>query len=158
VFGLAAAGDLPPVIDALNDAGRQFVREAAVAALSASLAAAPDGVDLFRRLLIDKLALKDEQAAQAVRLLRGVADSERRNPEALDRLVEALASDVRVVRELAFWALQNVSDPAAPPPRPAVMYDAAAPPEVREAGARAWTRYVEQLKKVPAESKAPDKK
>jgi hypothetical protein len=159
VYGHAALGDLSPVIDALNDGRRWPLRQAAAVALWSTLAAAPDGVEKFRQRLVDKLGLREDQAALAVRLLRGSSPAERRDPEVLDRLVENLTSSDLVIRELAFAALsRDVVDPDVPTTVPQRMYNAAAPAEVRDDGVKAWKRYVEQLKKRPPVPKPAEKK
>jgi hypothetical protein len=159
VYAHAALGDLSPVIDALNDGQRWPLRQAAAVALWSTLAGAPDGVEKLRQRLVDKLGLREEQAAFAVRLLRGCSPAERRDPEVLDRLVEGLASNDLIVRELAFAALsRDVIDPDVPTTVPQRMYNASAPAEVRDDGVKAWKRYVEQLKKRPAAPKPAEKK
>src|SRR5205085_11115236 len=100
----------------------------------------------------------DEQAALAVRLLRGPDEAERRTPAALDAMVAALSDGNLVSGERAFAGLRGVIDPDIPPPRSALMFDAAVPAEVRDVGTKAWKRYAEEQKKKAAGPKPPGTK
>jgi hypothetical protein len=155
VFGSAAIGDLPTLVDALIDGRRPFVRDAAVAGLTALLPRTPDGTEAFRKQVAAKGGLTDEQAGQAVRLLRGPTDAERADPEVLDKLADQLGSrNPPVLRELAFWVLRNQVDPDAYGVPALTRVDLNGPPEKVDEAKAAWKRRVDDLKKKMVEPKS----
>ena len=91
--GNAALGDLTPVIDALNDAGRPFVRVAAVDALASALAADPEGSGSIPPT--DRRQTRPQGGADRrspFDFCAGVAPAERRDPAVLDQLIDALSN------------------------------------------------------------------
>ncbi|OWK34870.1 hypothetical protein [Fimbriiglobus ruber] len=161
VFMFAALGDLSGLTDALNDPNRPLIRETAVDGLRSALAADPKTVEDFRKFLIEKSRLSDDQADQVLRLLRGLTDRERNDPDTLNRLVDGLASQALPVRELSFHNLASLIDPKDPTSRSLLGYDAEGPVEVRDKVVKAWKKKIEDLKNGPAEppsAPAPTKK
>lgn len=147
VFAEAAIRHWPGLVDAISDAGRSSVREAAAVGLQAALAADPDGAKEVRRLLMERYRLTGEDADTALRLLRGFTDAEKKRPETIDRLVEALASPAVAVRELAIMNLLTDVDPESAGNNGLSRFDAGGPEENRETAVRAWKRRADEVKK-----------
>ena len=146
ISALAATGDLPPLLDALNDINRPFARDAAAFGLAAQFAANPEEIERCRTRLEGKLGLTPEQSATALRLLHGAAATDKSDGDTLDKLVDLLNDPVLVVRELAFWVLRTDVDPEARGNRNLNFYDAASASAAREPFVRGWRKRVEEIK------------
>lgn len=158
VVSSALLKEIKPVIDALNDPNRPFMRDAGAMALISVLGTHPELLEVFVEELTKKHSLNEEQLKLVIHLLRGFSDAERTNPAAIETVLEALNHPVLIVRELAFWSLQPLIDPEVTPSRTQLMYNAAAPAEVREPAVRAWRKYLtEDLRGKEATPAQPPK-
>jgi hypothetical protein len=108
-----AATDLRPVLDALADPTRPYVRPAAVSALNAWLARDPENPAVLREQVMAKFRTADADADLIVRLFLGYLPPAKAEPADVDKLVELLAHPTLVVRELALWNLLTLVDPEA---------------------------------------------
>ena len=149
-FYEAALGNLSGLVDGLSDASRPGVRDAAATGLRAALAADPGAVPAFKQLLLTKARLPAAAADKAIRLLTGFGVADRQSPTSLDLAVTALTADQVPVRELGRFALLEDLDPESRGNRLLSGFDAGAPAEVRAAGAQAWRRRIEEIKRKPA--------
>lgn len=147
VLTQAAMGEFPALVDAVEDANRAYVREAAVFGLRTALAVHPGAAAKFRALLIEKARLTDEQADMVVRLLRGLSDAEKKTPLMMDQLVSLMESNKVAVREVSFATLINEADPESRGNRALSSFDAGGPDQAREGVVKAWKRRIEELKK-----------
>ncbi len=77
-------------------------------------------------------------------LLHDFSDSQRREKETFDMLVDCLKSDKIAIRELGYWHLQRFAGPEAPK-----TFDPAAPAEIRAKGFDDWKKMVDSGK-LPA--------
>lgn len=147
VYAAAAVGDWAGLVDAINDAGRPYVRVAAVDAVRWALANDPEGEKEFRRLLAERERLTDGQFDATLRMLRGYTDAEKKKPETIDQLVAALDAPAVVLRELAIMnLLTDVATDARSTPA-LTKFDAGGPADAREAAVKAWKRYAEEWKR-----------
>lgn len=158
IIALATLGDLPGLVDAINDANRPFVRQAGVVALQYSLGLNPDLANDLRPLLADKARLTPDQVTSALRLLRGLAESERQSPAAVDAVVDALSSGSVCLRELAFYTLLTDIDPEAANIRALTSFDAGGPEAKRDTTVREWKKRIDDLKKDWKKKAAPEDK
>ncbi len=144
VLGLNALGDTARVAEALADPHSAEVREAAVVALRMWIGAYP-GRDLeLYHLLQDQLGYTERQAETILDLLHSPFDSDK--PATYEALIRLLQHPKLAVRELARWHLYRLTRAGKD-----VVYDPAAPEEVREKAVLAWKELVPdgQLPKEP---------
>jgi hypothetical protein len=147
VLGESAIREWAGLVDAINDTGRPYVREVAVIGLQNVLLADPGGAKEFRRLSAERYRTTDEQVDVALKLLRGFSEIEKKKPETIDTLVDALASPSVAVRELAIMNLLTDVDPDARNTPALTRFDAGASVEARDAVVKAWKRRAEEWKK-----------
>ena len=146
VYAFASIGEFSRVVDALNDPERPFCRMTAIEALRAALASQPDLEGSVRKLAQDKLRMERAAAESWVFRLRGLTNAERTDPTTIDSLVEGLAAAEIAERELNFFLLSHIVDPASLSNKDLMSFDAGGTADRREAGARLWKRRAEEVK------------
>ena len=147
VLDQATLGDVPGVVEALNEPNRPYIREAAVVGLPYCLATNPAAAQDVRAVFADKARLSDAQTTTALKLLAGLTEQDRTSPAALDAVVDALAANAVCLRELAFYTLLSDVDPEARGITALTRFDAGAPDAARDPAVKAWKKRVEDLKK-----------
>lgn len=148
VYAFASIGEFSRVVDALNDPERPFCRMTAIEALRAALASQPDLEGSVRKLAEDKLRMEKTAAESWVFRLRGLTNAERTDPATIDSLAEGLAAPEIAERELNFFLLSHIVDPASLSNKDLMSFDAGGTADRREAGARLWKRRAEDIKTV----------
>ena len=146
VYGFAAIGEFSRVVDAVNDPERPFCRMTAIKAIRAALAAQPDLEEGVRKLVREKLRLDNATAESWVMRLRGLTPAERTDPITIDSLVAGLAAPEIAERELNFFLLSHIVDPASLGNKDLMNFDAGAKDDRREAIVRLWKRRADDIK------------
>jgi len=148
VYGFAAIGEFSRVVDAVNDPERPFCRMTAIKALRAALAAQPDLEKEVRKSVQEKLRMDKATAETWVMRLRGLTPAERVDPITIDSLVAGLSAPEIAERELDFFLLSHIVDPASLANKDLMNFDAGAKEDRRETIVRLWKRRVDDLKAV----------
>ncbi len=146
LYSFAALGELARVVDAVNDSERPYCRMVAIRALRSALGTQPGLEAGLVKLAAEKLRMDAATADKWVFRLRGLTAAERIDPAILDELVEGLTAPDLAERELDFFLISNVVDPASLTNRDLMAYDAGATADRREAAARLWKRRIEDVK------------
>jgi hypothetical protein len=135
VLGLAALGDIEPVIEALADPRRPFVRTTAVLALRHWIGDSAGRDQQLYHLLISRLNYSKAQAETVLQLLHSPFAADQ--PETYQTLIAYLQHGRPTVRELAWWHLSRLvaADQVVP-------YDSTASPEDRARAAEAWKQLI----------------
>ena len=146
VYGFASIGEFSRVVDAVNDPERPFCRMTALKALRAALAAQPDVEKDVRKSVQEKLRMDKAAAEMWVERLRGLTPAERVDPTTIDSLVAGLSAPEIAERELNFFLLSHIVDPASLGNKELMNFDAGAKDDRREGMARLWKRRADDLK------------
>ncbi len=146
VYALASIGEFTRVVDAVNDPERPFCRLTAIMALRSALAAKPDAEGGIRAIAQDKLRMDKAAAESWVFRLRGLTPAERTDPATIDALVEGLVAPELAEREINFFLLSHIVDPASLASKDLMTYDAGGTADQRAAGAGRWKRRAEEIK------------
>jgi hypothetical protein len=137
VYCEGALGDLPPLLDALED-GQPEVRLAAVYALQHFSARQPGNDGQVFQQLQDRKGYTEGQAERALRLLHGFTETELADPTTYERLIDDLRGERIGLRELAAWRLGQADPEAAG----RIGYNATAPDVPRERAIGEWKRRI----------------
>lgn len=148
VYGFAAIGAYSRILDAVNDPERPFCRLTAIKALRSALAAKPGAEPEVKKLAAEKLRLDSAETEAWVQRLRGLTTEERIDPTTIDQLVTGLSAKEIAERELDFFLLSHIVDPASLFNKDLMLYDAGAAVDRRDAIARLWKRRAEDIKAV----------
>ncbi len=151
LFAFGALGEIKSLVDSLHDPDRPLSRITAVEALRSAVALTPALADEFRADLAGRYKASDADAAEAVRLLRGLSDEERKNPATAAALAKQLSAESLAVRELAFGMLAPAAD--AKDAKTLFRYDPAGPLAERREAVKAWEAWAAELGKSAAGAK-----
>ena len=114
---IADGPDTPTIVanlyDQLKERGRHYARRAAVMAVSGWLPRDLGNTALFCDVMIKQKLVPEEEADLIAHLLRGYSSRERRDPAAVDQLVDLLDHPSLIVREAALGNLIAFFDPEA---------------------------------------------
>lgn len=146
LYAFAALGELPRVVDAVNDSERPFCRMPAIKALRSALATKPDLEEGLVALAAEKLRLEKAAAESWVARLRGLTDAERIDPAVIDGIVERLSAPELAERELAFFLISHIVDPMSLGNKALMSFDAGESVDRREPLVRAWKSRAEAIK------------
>jgi hypothetical protein len=146
-----ALGNLPPLVDALEDPGLNDLRVAAAVGLQHQIAREPGTGQTVLELLQEKKAYGDRQAEDALRLLRGFAGPATTDPATYEFLTATLRAERVGLRELAAWRLGQLDPDGAA----RINFAAGAPEPQRERGAAEWKRRIPDGKVPPGRGNGP---
>jgi hypothetical protein len=150
---LVAVGDLPRLLDALDDEKFVDVRVYAIEGLKQWLGLAAAHDRLLLQMLVNQKQYTQRQAETVLQLLHGYTEQDAADPALRATLVDYLNHDRLPIRQLAHWQLVQLV-----PEGQRIRYDAAADPAQREAGQEQWRRLAREGKpgnKPPEPRKGP---
>ncbi|HEY8504873.1 MAG TPA: hypothetical protein VIL46_09845, partial [Gemmataceae bacterium] len=137
VYCLQAVGDLASLVDALGDADKPDVRQAAVLALRQWTGGGDDRDLRLHQVLTQKKGYTERDADLVLQLLHSFSEEQVTNPALYSYLIGLLGHEKLAVRELAYWHLVRLDPQVAEDPKK-YFFDAAAPADVRQEVQKAW--------------------
>jgi len=146
VYSFAAIGEFSRVVDAVNDPERPFCRLTAIKALRSTLAIWPKEEESVRKWAQEKFRFEKAEAEAWVFRLRGLTVAERTDPITIDGIVAGLSGSEIAERELNFFLISHIVDPASLANRELMAFDAAGTVDQRAAVTRLWKRRAEDIK------------
>ena len=149
---IADGPDTPTIVanlyDQLKERGRHYARRTAVMAVSGWLPRNPGNTALFCDVMIKQKLVPEEEADLIAHLLRGYSSRERRDPAAVDQLVDLLDHPSLIVREAALGNLIAFFDPeAGKKPELGGLNVAARGEPGYDKALKAWKAWAEEMKK-----------
>jgi hypothetical protein len=148
IFFLAALDEVEPLVDFLQDRVNPNVRGVTIFALQSWLSRGGRHAGELARIL-ERRALSKDKAELIVRLLHFYAREDLDRRKTYEELIERLDDDQLLVRNLAFWQLDQLGVAGLLPEESRkIAYDPAWELEKRRAAVEAW-------KKLFAEGKVP---
>jgi hypothetical protein len=140
VFGLAAVGDTPTVLQALADPKHADTRQAAVLALRHWVGQSYDEDQrLYEMLLLQKYS--KAHAEIVVQLLHNFTLRQLAHPETYEALIHYLTNDRLAIRQLAWWHLTRLV-----PDGDRIAYDPAGAPVQLRQGQALWRKRIPEGK------------
>jgi hypothetical protein len=137
VIALGALDLVPDLLNALNDAERPDVRDAAIPVLRQWLGREQGQSIRLYDILTKEKGLKPIQAKNALHLLHGFEEEMLQRPATFDLLIQGLNHDKLPARELARWHLVRLV-----PAGKLINYDAAASEAQRLKAIAEWRRLI----------------